>query len=142
VRELIRSLRNNHTILLSSHILSEVEMICQRVMILDKGRIVASDLTENLVGILKGNPQVVLEVQGSLDAILPVLQRMPGVKRLTGKSQGEWHQITCECEKETDIRADLWRTASVNRWPVRELRAERRNLEEVFVELTAQAPKP
>jgi ABC-2 type transport system ATP-binding protein len=140
IRELIKGLRQTHTILLSSHILSEVEMICQRVLIINKGRIVASDLTENLVGILKGNPQVIMEVQGALETILPVLQKVPGVRRLTGKTAGDWHHITCECEKGSDVRPDLFRAAASQRWPVRELRAERRHLEDVFVELTAEPP--
>jgi len=140
-RDLIRRLGQNHTILLSSHILSEVELICSRVLIIKQGRIVAADLTENLVGILKGNPQVIVEVQGPLEEILPVLQKIPGVSRLSGRTVDSWHRIACECEKGSDVRPDIFRAAAERRWTVRELRAERRHLEDVFVELTAEPPE-
>ena len=74
VRELIRSLALRHTILLSTHMLSEVEMLCDRVLIMNAGRIVASDTPERLVGLMKGNIQVVAEIMGPRDVVLVWMQ--------------------------------------------------------------------
>jgi ABC-2 type transport system ATP-binding protein len=136
-RSLIKELGQRHTIFLSSHILSEVEMVCQRVLIIDRGRIVASDATANLVGLVKGNPHVVLEVQGPPDQVSARLSEVRGVVRVVCAPVGGWQQATCECAKGLDLRVDLAAVAAANRWTLRELRMEKRHLEDFFVEITA-----
>ena len=136
IRALIQSLARKHTVLLSSHILPEVEMICQRVLIINKGRIVAADRTSNLLGLLKGNPRVVIEIQGDQTQIEDALRTTAGVIRVAAESAGEWLRVTCECEAGDDPCPALYRTVSSHGWVLRELRAERKNLEDVFVEVT------
>ncbi len=138
IRNLITSLAQRHTVLLSSHILPEVEMICQRVLIIHKGRIVASDSADNLVRLMKGNLQIVIEIQGPREDVENRLKGISGVAGLTCEEAGEWHRFTCSCDSGMDIRAELFKMASANNWTVRELRVEKRNLEDVFVKLTAE----
>ncbi|MFC1498828.1 ABC transporter ATP-binding protein [Verrucomicrobiota bacterium] len=138
IRNLIKNFAQSHTVLLSSHILPEVEMICERVFILNKGRIAASDTTDNLVGLIKGNQQVIAEVYGPHHEIIDRIKTIPGVIKVSCEPAGEYSRFLCECRKETDIRADLFKTITANNWILRELTAGKRNLEDVFVEMTRE----
>jgi ABC-2 type transport system ATP-binding protein len=139
MRQLIRSLGQHHTVLLASHILPEVEMICDRVLIMNAGRIVASDTPENLVGLLKGNPRVTLEVKGApREAVEEKLRVTPGVTRVVWEQAGDAQRFTCEGEKGTDVREALYWTVSRNGWALRELTTEKRHLEDVFVAVTSE----
>jgi ABC-2 type transport system ATP-binding protein len=140
MRNLIKSLGRRHTILLSSHILPEVELICERVLIINKGRIVASDTPLNLVEVMKGNPQVRVEVRGDKDRIRDALQGIPGVVNVSWQNMGEWEQFICSCEKDLDIRQRIFSAAMEHRWVLRELSAERKTLEDVFFALTMDDP--
>jgi len=142
IRHLIKSLGQRHTVLLSSHILSEVQMICERVLILNRGRIVASDRTENLLRLAQGGPQVLVEVLAPPAAVAPALQAAAGVLRVTVAPAGEWTQAVCDCEPGTDTRPAIFRTVVAQGWVLREMRVARRNLEDVFVEITAEQPAP
>jgi len=137
IRHLIRGLANRHTVLLCSHILHEVEMICDRVLIMNEGHIVASDTTRNLLSLTKGGPRIILEVKGPVDVIGTRLGAVSGVVKVTSEAMGEWQRFTCECEPNTDVGPDLFSLASTEKWPVREMRSERPNLEDVFVKITA-----
>lgn len=139
IRNLIKSFARRHTVLLSSHILHEVEMICERVLIINRGRIVASDTPSNLMGLLKGTPQVILEARGPRPEILAALESLPGVQKVTWEPVGEWLKLICDCHPGVDVRADVFRLMSDRRWTLRELAAERRNLEDVFVAMTTEA---
>ena len=139
IRNLIKSLADRHTVLMASHILPEVEMVCQRVLIMNKGRLVVSDSPENLVGLLRGNGRVVMEVRGGLaETITERLESLPPVLRVRCTTANEWVQVVCECEKGRDIRADLFRVVATNGWTLREMREERGNLEDVFREVTSE----
>lgn len=138
IRNLIKSLSRRHTVLLSSHILSEVEMICSRVLIINKGRIMASDTPEKLAARMKDNPRVVAEVRGPCELIADKLKTVRGVVRVSCEPAGEWSSFTCECEKGIDVRAELFSAVSANNWDLRELRLEKRNLEDVFIEMTTR----
>ena len=136
IRTLIKSLAQRHTVLLSTHILPEVEMICQRVLIINRGRIVAADTADNLVGLMKGNLQIVVEVQGPSDAIMGAFKAVKGVVGVLHEPAGEWNRFTCSCDSGTDVRAELFQAIAANRWVLRELKVEKRNLEDVFVSMT------
>lgn len=133
---LIRDLATRHTVLLSSHVLSEVESICSRVLILNEGRIVASDTTEHLRGMLQGNSKVIVEVAGPRDDVAAALQGIPGVLKVSHAEFGEWRQFVCECRRGSDLRAEIFRRIASGGWTLRELREERVNLEEIFSALT------
>lgn len=136
VRNLIKGLALRHTVLLSTHILPEVEMVCERVLIINKGRIVASDTADNLVGVMKGNLQIVVEVQGPADAVLAALKAVKGMVGVLHEPVGEWGRFTCSCDSGTDIRTELFLLIAQNKWVLRELKVEKRNLEDVFVSMT------
>lgn len=136
IRQFIKSLGKRHTVLLSSHILSEVEMICERVVIIRGGRVVAADRTEHLLALLKGGHRVILEVQGVMASIEPQLRAVPGVVAVTGDPAGEWLRFVCTGAAGVDVRPALSALVAREHWPLRELQAERAHLEDVFVELT------
>jgi ABC-2 type transport system ATP-binding protein len=138
IRHLIKGLAAAHTVLLSSHILHEVESVCDRVLIINRGRIVASDTPANLVGLMKGNTRVVAEVRGPRDEVLTRLEKLEGVVRVVCDEGGPWNRYYCECAKSVDVREPLFRAVLANGWELRELHAEQRNLEDVFVALTRE----
>jgi ABC-2 type transport system ATP-binding protein len=138
IRQLIKSLGGVHTVLLSTHILSEVEMVCDQVVIINKGRIVAAETTSGLMALMRGSPQVVLEVVGPCDAVVAALQGVPGISKVAGTSSEGRCSITCECADGCDVRSEIFAAVAANGWVLRELRMERRNLEDVFVELVRE----
>ncbi len=137
VRELIKSLAVRHTILMSTHILSEAELTCQRVLIINQGRIVASDSPEMLRRHLQGAVQVVVEIQGRQDEVLTALQSLPGVENVNVQAGDPWPCYTLACaESADDVRPAIYEQAVKHQWRIRELRAEKKTLEDVFVSLT------
>ncbi|MCE9615126.1 MAG: ABC transporter ATP-binding protein [Lentisphaerae bacterium] len=136
VREFIKGLGKRHTVLLSSHILSEVQMTCDRVLIIQGGRIVVSDRTANLLALMESGGRVVLEVQGPAEVIERQLAAVPGVKRVTREPGGDWLRFVCLCEGGMDVRPDVFALVTREGWALRELQAEKANLEDVFLQLT------
>ena len=136
VRSLIRELGKRHTILLSTHILSEVEMTCQRVLIINQGRIVASDTPENLRGLMQGGVKVIVEMQAPREEADRKLQDLPQVSRVTVGGEDPWIRFELECLKEADPRPEVFDLAVRSNWKLRELRIERQSLEDIFVALT------
>lgn len=136
VRHLIRELAKQHTILLSTHILPEVEMACERVIIINRGKIVASDTTEALRARMQGAGRVVAELKGSRDEIERRLAELPGAGTVALSEDGEWFVCRVDADKGVDLRPELFNLAASAGWGLRELRTEETSLEEVFVELT------
>jgi len=136
IRQLIRALAKDHTVLLSSHILSEVEAMCSRVLIMNKGRIVASDTPRALAGLLQGNSRVTAEVCGSRRVVLSKMEEIPGVVSISCSPMGEWSRVVCECAQGQDLREEIYRVVSHNNWTLRELTMSRPGLEDVFYAIT------
>ncbi|MBV9998123.1 MAG: ATP-binding cassette domain-containing protein [Verrucomicrobia bacterium] len=137
VRELIKALGERHTILLSTHILSEVEMTCSRVLIIHRGRIEASDSPANLVRQLRTSGVIRLEVRTAAEDPKAAIANVPGVKEVTVVSeQDDWLTCMVRTEANLDLRAGLFDLAAERRWQLRELTQDRATLEDVFVELT------
>lgn len=136
IRNLIKNLAEKHTVLLSSHLLAEVDMVCSRVLIINKGKIIASDTPANLVGLMKGNIQAIAVLRADRKTVTEKVGQLPGVARVACEDEGEWLRVTCECAKDHDAREQIAALAAENKWPLRELRAEKKNLEDVFVALT------
>ena len=107
IRELIRSLGRERTIILSSHILPEVSQICQRVIIINRGRIVAIDTVSNLTAQIQTSRKIHLTIQGPREEILKVLMLQPGVLKADEKSDDGPGRYLVEMDKDQDIRADL-----------------------------------
>jgi ABC-2 type transport system ATP-binding protein len=134
VRELIKNLRRHHTILLSTHILSEVEMTCSRVIIINKGRIEVLDTPENLRSRLGSEGEVILEARTEDPHAIAKLRALHGVKDAVQKQLGDWTRFTLHVE--SDPREIVHAFAVKEGWPVRELTRRSATLEQVFAEVT------
>jgi ABC-2 type transport system ATP-binding protein len=136
VRELIKNLGKQHTILLSTHILPEVEMTCSRVIIIHKGQIEACDTPENLLGQIRQAGGVVVEARVGKDNGAEELKKISGVRDVTAEEDGDWTVFSLRVESGADVREEVFRLASARRWALRELSQRRATLEDVFVEIT------
>ena len=138
VRHLIKNLAGNHTIVLSTHILPEVSMTCDRVVIINKGKIAAVDTPQNLTSQLKGGQRIRVEVQAAEQPLREVLAQIPGASRvqiepapLTG------HVLaTIEAAAGKDIRSAIAAKIVERGWPLFELKGVSLSLEDIFLELT------
>ena len=136
VRDLIKNLGRQHTILPSTHILPEVEMTCSRVIIINKGRIEACDTPENLLGRIRTAGGVVVEAKVGSDDAAGELKKIHGVRDVTTSTDGEWKVLALRVEADTDVREEVFRLASERHWTLRELSQRKATLEDVFVEIT------
>ncbi len=136
VRELIRNLGKQHTILLSTHILPEVEMTCSRVIIIHKGRIEACDTPENLVQHIRTAGGVTLEARTGADDGAAELRGIAAVRDVSVNEEDGWKLFSLRVESGADVREEVFRLARDRHWEVRELSARRATLEDVFVEIT------
>jgi ABC-2 type transport system ATP-binding protein len=148
-RDLIKSLAGNHTIILSTHILPEVEQTCQRVIIINKGKLVATDSVANLRNRASGAETVLVEVtarRGEVDqaAVQRKLQQVTGVSQVTFKERREsGSTFEVESLKRDFARGDLARAIVESGWDLNELRPTTLSLEEIFLQLTGDpAPPP
>ncbi len=137
IRELIKNLGGDHTIILSTHILPEVEMTCGRVVIINEGEVVAEDSPENLTKRLKGSERTVIELDGNENEAMKVIQNFGEVQKIDKRKLKNNHlQFTIETT--TDIRSDLAKTLVENSFNLFELRTEAYSLEEIFLHLTTK----
>lgn len=138
VRELIKDLGKHHTILLSTHILSEVELTCSRVLVINRGRIEASDTPGNLTRLVRGGGSVLLEVKAPALDVTTKMEALPNVEdvEIVLPGDGEWTQAKIFGKPGVDIREDVYGVVKANSWPLRELARIKATLEEAFVELT------
>jgi ABC-2 type transport system ATP-binding protein len=138
-RELIKELAGDHTIILSTHILPEVSQTCQRVVIINKGHVVALDTPDNLTARLRGSETMYVQVDtNGLDAA-GALQRIAGVTRVAESDRRDGlvgYEI--ESQQGRDVRRDLARTVVTNGWGLLEMRPMRMSLEEIFLSLTTE----
>src|SRR6186713_111530 len=125
VRELIKNLGRQHTILLSTHILPEVEMTCSRVIIIHKGRIEACDTPENLLGQIRQAGGVVVEAKVGNDRGADELKKIAGVRDVTMEQDGDWKVFSLRVESGTDVREEVYQLAAARRWTLRELSQRR-----------------
>jgi ABC-2 type transport system ATP-binding protein len=143
-RDLIRSLAGDHTIILSTHILPEVEQTCQKVIIINKGKLVATDTVHNLQSRARGAESMQVEVagrNGSLDSgtVQSRLERVAGVIRVSLKQTLD-NRTTYEVESEKGfVRGDLARAVVESGWDLNEMRPTAMSLEEIFLQLTGQS---
>jgi len=142
VRQLIRSLAGNHTVVLSTHILPEVSMTCTRVVIINRGRVVAEDTPENLTLQLRGAERLRLLVRGPDAELRRLLQGLDGIRpvSITPVDGGQRLSLVLEVTAGSDVRPLLAKRLVQNGFELYELRSERMSLEEVFVQLTTEEP--
>jgi ABC-2 type transport system ATP-binding protein len=137
VRELIKGLAGNHTVVLSTHILPEVEQTCHRVIIIDRGRIVAVDTPQNLRFQLQGAERIFVEVAGPAGEVMAKLRATPGVINVRElNAQNGQHRFQIEGQLHKDIRSDLARAVVQSGWGLLELQSASMSLEDIFLKLT------
>lgn len=139
IRDLIKSFGKDKTIILSSHILPEVSQICERIVIIDKGRIVAIDTHDQLLKRSKGTERIYAEIKGSFESMEVSLKKINGVKNVLSveKTVNGRFIFNIDTDLEIDIREDLFKLAVQQGWIIYEMRKEIISLEDVFLKLTS-----
>lgn len=143
IRDLIKSLKKKHTVILSSHILSEVSAICDYVLIISHGKLVASDTPDNLGKLAAGSNNLNLLVKGEKSRIRQLLEEISGVKEISieKKSDQEGWNVTVSTEENADIREEVFFKMAENHCPILEMQSQKISLEEIFLELTEDNKK-
>ena len=137
IRELIKNLRGEHTVILSSHILPEIEQTCDRVVIINEGKVVAEDTVENLTNRLQGGERTLLQVEGPEDGVRKALESASGIKSLDVNTVSE-SLLELIVESDQDIRKELASLIVKNNFGLLGLTAEKFTLEDIFLHLTTK----
>ena len=140
IRDLIKELGKDHTVILSSHILPEVSAVCRRILIMNQGKIVADDNPENLAKLILGGSHILLRMDASEEAVSKALGKVTSINRLEFRESQEPGTIEAiaEAPKDTDIRRDLFRALAAADIPVLMMRSMDMSLEEIFLNLTTK----
>ena len=142
IRDLIKSLGKKHTVILSSHILSEVSAVCDYVMIIAKGQLVASDTPENLSKLMLGSNTVTCTVHGTRKQLVPALNALDAKEiQYENTPNEEQIKVKITTEKDRDIREELFYALAKANCPILELTSSSMSLEDVFLELTDDSGK-
>jgi ABC-2 type transport system ATP-binding protein len=136
IRGVIKGLGQKHTVLLSTHILPEVEMICDRVMIINKGKIVAMDTPTNLMKQLKPGSNLVLEIRGDGEKIKNSLSKVDNVKTVTYRKKDDANEFYVNGTGDKDIREDVFNCIVKDNYLLREMKRQTISLEEIFHQIT------
>ena len=143
IRSLIRTLGKNHTVLLSTHILGEVAAVCDRIIIINKGKIVADEKTENITRVVENNRRFNVKVCGPQKEVLQTIKEIPGVSYAEAETtrDGEAYVFTVESEMGADIRKKLFFTLAQKGWAMIGLEAVGMSLEDIFISVVDQTEK-
>ena len=138
MRNLIKSLGKEHTIVLSSHILPEISAVCQRVLIINKGKIAATDTPENLSQRIAGKNRISLRVEGPEKEVKSKLNSLDGVKSVdvTSSTEANAVDVLVEADKDHDLRREVFRAMSKADYPILMMRPMDMSLEDIFLQLT------
>jgi ABC-2 type transport system ATP-binding protein len=139
IRRLIQELREEHTVLLSSHILPEVAQICQRVLIINKGRIVATDSPGNLTHQLQRSAQIVVEVESRAQELAEMLRRLEGVQDVSVQDE-KGGRLLVESDRSHELRPEIARMAVDQGMQLLELKLVDLSLEDIFMQLVTEEP--
>jgi ABC-2 type transport system ATP-binding protein len=137
IRNLIRTLGKDHTVILSTHILQEVQAVCDRIIIINKGKIVADEKTENITRAVESNRRFNAKIVGPQREVLAMLKSKPGIVYAEALAQrdGEAYTYTIESEVGVDIRKSLFYTLAEKKWPLVGLEAQGMSLEDIFISI-------
>lgn len=138
IRDLIRKLGENHTVILSSHILSEVSAVCDHIMIIAHGKLVASDSPENLQKLMSGSMELNLEVKGSAAAVKSALQEISQIDRIEENTEASKNVVKLKVisKENADIREQVFYALADAKLPILEMTHAEKSLEDIFLELT------
>lgn len=140
IRELIKELSKEHTIILSSHIMQEISAVCDHILIINKGKLVACDTPENLVGLNKAQSEIQLVVKAGKEDVKNLLESHPKIKKFKVEPAEEKGcvtvVITTDSDAETDLKEQLFRIFAKADYPVFSMSSKEKSLEEIFLQLT------
>ena len=137
VRQLIKGLAGNHTVLISTHILPEAEMMCSRMLIMYGGKILAADTPENLQKLMQSSSQIVAEIRAPAEELHAVWSQLPGLLKFEmTAAEGGFQRCLLSPDDETDLRLAIFMMALERGWVVRELTRNRHSLEDIYVQVT------
>ena len=137
VRQLIKRLAQKHTVLISTHILPEAEMTCNRMLIMYDGKILAADTPDNLQRLMAGSSQIIAEIAAPAEALREAWSQMPGVEQFdVSSSEGEFQRCALTPRDGYDLRPAIFALAQERRWVMRELTRSRHSLEDIYVQVT------
>ena len=139
IRNLIKGLGKKHTVILSSHILSEVQAVCERVIVINRGSIVADGTPDSLAHSLSNENRLLLRMEGEESAVKNGLQALSGVKEVVsyGEKEPGVYAFSVEGEEGTDLRRPVFELAAQNHWPILSMKNTDLTLEDVFLRLTS-----
>ncbi len=142
IRELIKNLGRKHTVILSSHILSEISAICDHIMIISHGKLVASDTPDNLINLMQGSGSLELTLRASQGKIRGMFEALPGIRslKLEASEEPEAVDVTIQTDADCDLREDIFRLCAEKDTPILRMQHTRASLEDVFLELTEDEP--
>jgi ABC-2 type transport system ATP-binding protein len=137
VRQLIKNLANKHTVLISTHILPEAEMTCNRMLIMYQGRILAADSPENLQRLMSGTNQVIAELAAPEDDLRKLWAQMPDIDQYdVSAAEGEYFRCALTPRDGHDLRPQVYAAVRDRGWSLRELTLSRHSLEDIYVQVT------
>ncbi|MDR0222129.1 MAG: ABC transporter ATP-binding protein [Oscillospiraceae bacterium] len=138
IRSLIKKLGKNHTVILSSHILPEVQAVCDKILIINKGRIVADDDAESLSANLSADRKLVMQIEGGLDEIKKLLSSVDRVERVTvgRETEPNVREYEIEARPGADVRRDVSKKLANRNFPILMMKSSELTLEEIFLKIT------
>ena len=141
IRNLIRTLGKDHTVILSTHILQEVQAVCDRIIIINRGRIVADELTENITSVVSNNRRFNVKIAGPQKEVLSMLRAMPGVAyaEVLAERDGDAYTYMVESDFGVDIRKKLFYALAERSWPMIGMEALGMSLEDIFISVVDQS---
>ena len=140
IRSLIKNLGKHHTVILSSHILQEIEAVCDRIIIINKGELVADDTADNLIKQYSADNSLVVRVAGAEDDVLQLLQRVPGVEkvRAMGEKENGVYEFSIVPKAGEDVRREVSMRIAARNWAIMGMRSMGMTLEDIFISLTRE----
>ena len=139
IRDLIKKLGKRHTVILSSHILPEVQAVCDRIVVINRGKIVADDTEKNILAGFDDEKNIYLTAQGDKQSVLESLEGISGAQKVScKKAKGGELEIVIKSAKDSDIRRQVFDSAAKDGWAILEMRTSKPTLEEIFIRLTEQ----
>ena len=141
IRNLIRELGKERTIILSTHILSEVKAVCDRILIINDGKIVADELTENIEGALRGNRRLAIRIEGPSASVLSSIKKIAGViyAEISVEHEDGSASYIVESKNNVDLRKPIFYMLAKNSWPILSLEFTGANLEDIFISVVDEA---
>ena len=137
VRNLIRMLGKNHTVILSTHILSEVQAVCDRIVVINRGKIIADKKTEDIIEAVNDSRSFIIKICGPQKEVLSFLRSKNGIQyaEVTGERDGDAYTYRIECAKGVDMRKNLFFSLAEKDWPIIGLESVGASLEDIFISL-------